>query len=198
VHVIPPLIDNILNEAIGILGEGDGERFDLLDGYSIPIYATNADGLITYFNPACIAFAGRTPSINEDRWCVTWKLYTDKGTFLPHDRCPMAQALQNGAPVRGATAIAERPDGTRLKFMPYPTPLFNEDGRMAGAVNLFIDMTAQAVAVRSQERVAQCRRWMRAINDPTILKRLELLAAEFEHEARHAILASSFQPFPDG
>ena len=35
----------------------------------------------------------------------------------------MAIALKENRPVRGYEAIAERPDGTRVSFVPYPTPL---------------------------------------------------------------------------
>src|SRR3954447_901086 len=83
-----------------------------------PIYVTDADGWITFYNQACIQFAGRTPSLGEDRWCVTWKLYGEDGSFLPHEDCPMAVAIKEKRPVRGAVAAAERPDGTRVMFMP--------------------------------------------------------------------------------
>jgi hypothetical protein len=45
------------------------------------------------------------------------------GTPLPHDQCPMAIALKENRPVRGVEAVAERPDGTRVPFIPFPTPL---------------------------------------------------------------------------
>ena len=44
--------------------------------------------------------------------------------------------------VRGLTAVAERPDGTRVNFQPYPTPVLGEDGELLGAVNMLIDVTA--------------------------------------------------------
>ena len=52
--------------------------------------------------------------------------------------------------MRGSEAIAERPDGTRVNFPPYPTPLFDEEGILIGAVNMFIDITSmeQAQALR--------------------------------------------------
>jgi hypothetical protein len=63
-------------------------------------------------------FAGRTPAVGRDRWCVTWKPYTDEGEFLPHDECPMAVAIKTKFAVRGVTAVAERPDGTRVNSGP--------------------------------------------------------------------------------
>ena len=40
----------------------------------------------------------------------------------------MAQALKERRPIRGAEAIAERPDGTRVTFVPYPTLLHDASG----------------------------------------------------------------------
>lgn len=91
--------------------------------------------MITYFNPACIDLTGRRPEVGADRWCVTWRLYTNAGEFLPHDACPIAVAINTQRPIRGVTAVAERPDGTRVIFRPYPTPIFDKDGKFAGAVN---------------------------------------------------------------
>ena len=55
----------------------------------------------------------------------------------------MAQAIRERQPVRDAVAIAERPDGSRAAFRPYPTPLFDEHGNFTGAVNMLIDVTDQ-------------------------------------------------------
>ena len=38
-------------------------------------------------------------------------------------------------------AIAERPDGTRVPFVPYPTPLKDAAGRVIGAINVLMDTT---------------------------------------------------------
>jgi two-component sensor histidine kinase len=48
--------------------------------------------------------------------------------------------------VRDAEAVAERPDGSRICFVPYPTPLRDEDGRLVGAVNMLVDITARKQA----------------------------------------------------
>lgn len=177
-------MDGILGQAAVILQKWDREQFAALDALPLPLYATDAEGTITYFNPACIAFAGRTPSVNEDRWCVTWKLYTDDGKFLPHDQCPMAVTLKDGVPVRGVTAIAERPDGTRLNFMPFPTPLRGGNGAVTGAFNVFLDITAEKQAARLRAQAARCRHWIRSVNDQVTIERLTLWAAELDEKAR--------------
>jgi hypothetical protein len=45
----------------------------------------------------------------------------------------MAMALKEKRAIRGAEAVAERPDGTRVPFLAYPTPLLDEAGLLAGA-----------------------------------------------------------------
>src|SRR3984893_5352636 len=125
---------------------------DLLDALPAPIYTTDAAGRITFFNEAAVEFSGRTPEIGSDRWCVTWRLYWPDGRPMAHDECPMATALKEDRPIRGGEAIAERPDGTRVPFMAYPTPLHDASGRLVGAVNMLVDLTAakEVEAVRSR------------------------------------------------
>ena len=50
-------------------------------------------------------------------------------------------ALKERRPIRGMEAIAERPDGTRVPFIPYPSPLFDAAGTLTGAVNTLVDIT---------------------------------------------------------
>ncbi len=128
---------------------GDHYFRELLDALPVALYVTDAAGRIIFFNEACIEFAGRTPVLGSDYWCVTWRLLNPDGTPLPHDRCPMAIALKEDRAVRGAEAIAERPDGTRVPFIPYPTPLHDAAGRLVGAVNMLVDITERKKAEES-------------------------------------------------
>ncbi len=130
----------------------DSERRlqDLIAAIPAAIYTTDAEGRITYFNDGAVELAGRTPTIGSDEWCVTWKLYTPDGKPLPHDQCPMAIALKEGRPVRNTEAIAERPDGTLVPFLPYPTPLFDADGKLVGAINMLVDISERKEAEANQ------------------------------------------------
>ena len=126
-------------------GSREKQFRDLLQALPAAIYTTDADGRITFFNRACIEFAGRTPTIG-DMWCVTWKLFWPDGTPLAHEDCPMAIALKENRPVRNVEAVAERPDGSRICFMPYPTQLRDAEGRLLGAVNMLVDITTRKQA----------------------------------------------------
>jgi PAS domain-containing protein len=171
--------DEILRAALTAVEHGG----DALDALATPVYATDAYGVVTRFNRACIGFAGRTPRVGEDRWCVTWKLYTDEGEFLPHDQCPMAQAIRTRHPVRGLTAIAERPDGSRVNFMPFPTPWLGEDGELLGAINMLIDVTDYRQSAELLSQAYKCRRLANGAGDRRTMDALNLMAAEYEAKA---------------
>ena len=149
-----------------------------------PIYTTDADGWITFYNEACIHFAGRTPKVGADRWCVTWKLFGEDGNFLPHEDCPMAVAIKEKRAVRGAVAAAERPDGTRVMFTPYPTPLIGEDGDIVGAVNILIDVTDHRQAGALRVQAMRCRRLAQSLTDQQAVDTLLVMASEYDDKAQ--------------
>jgi PAS domain S-box-containing protein len=123
---------------------------DLLNALPAAIYTTDAAGRITYFNEAAADMWGVRPELGTTEWCGSWKLYWPDGTPLPHDQCPMAQALKENRPIRGAEAIAERPDGRRVPFIPYPTPLCDEAGILVGAINMLVDITERKKSEEQQ------------------------------------------------
>ncbi|WP_011579963.1 MULTISPECIES: PAS domain-containing sensor histidine kinase [Chelativorans] len=132
------------------LRESERHMRDLLEALPAAVYTTDAAGHITFYNKAAVEMAGRTPQAG-DLWCVTWRLYNPDGTPLPHDDCPMAVALRENRPVRGVEAIAERPDGTRVPFIPYPTPLHDVDGKLVGAINMLVDISERKKAENRQK-----------------------------------------------
>ena len=50
----------------------------------------------------------------------------------------MAVALRENRVIRGVEAIAERPDGTRFRFTPYPTPIHDALGAVKSGINLLV------------------------------------------------------------
>jgi two-component sensor histidine kinase len=47
-------------------------------------------------------------------------------------------------------AVAQRPDGTLVPFIPFPTPLTDETGKLLGAVNMLVDITERKRAEDQQ------------------------------------------------
>ena len=133
------------------LARKDDEMRQILEALPAAVYTTDAHGKITYFNRAAVEQAGREPAIGQDEWCVTFRLFTADGQPLPHHECPMAIALKEKRPVRGVEAMAQRPDGSMFPFLPFPTPMFDEDGELVGAVNMLVDISDRKTAETNQK-----------------------------------------------
>ena len=142
------------NPSLGAKLERDRYFRKVLDELPAAVYTTDAQGHITYYNDAAQDLWGHAPPLGTSEWCGSWKLFWPDGTFLPHGDCPMAIAIKEGRSVRGMEAIAERPDGTRVPFLPYPTPLFDASGILIGAVNMLVDISDRKHADELNQRLA--------------------------------------------
>jgi len=111
---------------------------------------------------------------------------------MRHDECPMAVCLRERRPVLDTEAIAERPDGTRFWFQPYPTPLFDESGNLIGGINMLLDITERKNAEAQIQSDADAltklnelssRLWtMRSLReglDEMLAATIEMLGADF-------------------
>jgi len=136
------------------LNKRERDSDQLLRALPTAVYTTDAAGRITSYNDAAAELWGVHPDIGKSEFCGSWKLYWPDGTPLPHDECPMALALKEKRPISGMEAIAERPDGTRIPFMAYPTPLFDASGALTGAVNMLVDITERRQAEVASQRLA--------------------------------------------
>jgi len=147
-HVMPPA------EPLGAqaaLRERERRFRELLGALPAAVYTTDAAGRITYYNEAAAALWGQRPHIGASEWCGSWKLYWPDGRPMPHDECPMAVAVKEDRPARDMEAVCERPDGTRVPFIAYPTPLHDEAGLLVGAVNTLVDISERK---RTEEQQA--------------------------------------------
>ncbi|MGF6233805.1 PAS domain S-box-containing protein [Inquilinus ginsengisoli] len=126
----------------------------LLRSLPVAVYMTDAEGWITFFNDAAARLWGTEPEIGKARYNGALRLFRPDGTPLPHDEAPLALSLRERLPVLGVDTIAERPDGSRVHFVPYPTPLFNAAGALTGAVSILIDVTERYRAELAAQRLA--------------------------------------------
>jgi hypothetical protein len=167
-------------------------RAELFREFRSPVYTTDADGWLTYYNDAAADLWGYRPELGRTRWCGCWRIYTPDGTLLPLDQCPMAVAIKEGRPVRGVQAVLERPDGTRIPFMPYPTPLRDASGNLVAASNVLLAITKLSgsdsidlPAVQSDEPMPEMREASLELEDLTGLLQATLAAladVEFSHQ----------------
>src|SRR4029079_6641009 len=173
--------DQILETALNALA-ANPECRAVLDELPAPVYTTDNEGRVTYWNRACVEFAGREPVLGRDRWCVTWQLYKTSGARLAHLECPMAQSIRERRPIRNAIAIAERPDGSRAAFRPYPTPLFDDHGNFTGAVNMLIDVSREQSEALARQ-AEHCRRLADAMYNRETSDVLTSMAERFDQTA---------------
>jgi PAS domain S-box-containing protein len=148
------------------------------------VYMTDAMGRITFYNEAAAALWGCRPELGDSKFCGSWKLYWPDGTPLPHDQCPMAMALHQKKPIRGIEAVAERPDGTRITFIPYPTPLFDNTGRLSGAVNMLVDISERK---RGEQALAE-----REAQLAVFIEHAPAAIAMFDREMRYLAVSRRF------
>jgi PAS domain S-box-containing protein len=133
---------------------GDGYFREVLDALPAAVYITDPAGRITYYNEAAAMLWGHRPELGKSEWCGSWKLFWPDGSPLPHGECPMALAVKERRPIRDMEAVAERPDGSRVSFIPYPTPLYDASSRFVGAVNMLVDITERKRAEVYAQRLA--------------------------------------------
>jgi PAS domain S-box-containing protein len=151
------------------------------------VYTTDAIGRITFYNEAAAELWGRRPVIGQDEWCGSWRIYTPDGERVPLDQCPMAVALKENRSVRGVEAVVQRPDGVKIPFLPYPTPIQDASGKLIGALNLLVNITDRKTTESTLERR---NKWLKLFSEAsTIFAQAtdpgQMLQALFEQVYKH-------------
>jgi PAS domain S-box-containing protein len=123
---------------------------DLLEALPAAVYTTDAFGRISFYNQAAVDLAGRPPASNAAA-VLAWALFRPDGTPLPPEEYPAAMTLKENRPQRGSELLVERPDGTRVPFISYSTPLHDEMGELIGAVNMLVDISERRQAEANQK-----------------------------------------------
>jgi PAS domain S-box-containing protein len=141
-------------QPLALSAEAEQRVNALLHALPTAVYTIDAAGRITFYNDAAAALWGCRPRLNSDEWCGSWRLFWPDGTPLPHDECPMALALRENRAIHGMEAACERPDGTRIPFMAFPSPLHDAEGKIIGAVNMLVDISEHKRSEQSALRLA--------------------------------------------
>ncbi len=132
-----------LKAANDSLEEGNLRYERVMDKLPSAFYTTDAKGVITYFNRAAAKLWGRRPVIGKDRWCGSFRLYTRSGKLIPHSDCPLALSIKQKRPVPRKEIVAQRPDGSRVTFIPQISQVRDSSGHIIGTSNILRDITQQ-------------------------------------------------------
>jgi signal transduction histidine kinase len=128
------------------------------------VYTCDRQGVITYYNQRAVDLWGRAPRQGDtgERFCGSFRLFHLDGSPLPHHLTPMADVLRTGRPVENQEVVIERPDGSRVTVNASITPLYDEKGRQAGALNVFQDISPRK---RAEQALAHEREMLEKMID---------------------------------
>jgi PAS domain-containing protein len=128
---------------------------EVFEPLTTPVYTTDADGWLTYYNDAAAKLWGYRPVLGKARWCGAWRLFDHEGADLPHERSPMAETLRRGEPTGGQQILLERPDGTRVAVMPYPAPLRDASGKLVAGFSVILPVSTASTASLLSGHISQ-------------------------------------------
>lgn len=146
------LDDQGQSRASDAASESPRHLYDTIDSLPVAIFSTDADGRLTYFNQACVEFAGYQPTPGDD-WTVRLKLFHE-GKPIPHNENPLVIALGEGRSFRDLELEVQRPDGSIINSFATIDPIRNERGEVAGVTSVFHDITAVKQAEQTKARLA--------------------------------------------
>ena len=119
------------------------------------IYACDAEGRITFYNRRAVELWGREPNPDDsERFCACHKVFLMDGKYVPPHETPMAIAIRDGKRFRNVEATVERPDGSRFVATVNIDPVWDAEGKIRGAINVFEDITDQKRAQIAVQRLA--------------------------------------------
>ena len=150
-------------QAAGVLRESEQRLRQLTSLMPAAVYSCDREGRITFFNRRAAEIWGREPKLNDsmEKYSGCFRLLGPDGSQIPHSQGPMAMAVKTGKSVRNEEAIIERPDGSRSVLTVNIDPLFDSDGRLSGAINVFEERHRFKAGGASQPAVGRHRRVFR-------------------------------------
>lgn len=95
------------------------------------------------------------------------------GREIPTEELPMQKAAATGKPLHGSSFDAVCADGRVINFYGHAVPLFDEEGKVRGAIGVFDDMTERKRAEESlRASEEQFRKLFMSINEGFYLSRI--------------------------
>ncbi|GEO11176.1 response regulator [Segetibacter aerophilus] len=128
-------------EARKRIEESEKRVRQLIENLPEAVYTCDAEGKIELYNNAAVKLWGREPVIGKDYWSGAYKTYYINGSPILPEEGPMASTLKNGKGNFEFEVIIEHPNGEKRFARANPIPLFDNDKKLVGAVNMIVDIT---------------------------------------------------------
>ncbi|HEU5047291.1 MAG TPA: ATP-binding protein [Rickettsiales bacterium] len=133
---------------------------DILQLMPAALYTTDKEGTLTFYNNAAAELWEKRPEIGKTKWHQFASVYTPEGVELPWQQHPFSIALAEKRPVRGVEVALKHCDGTLVPVLPHPTPMYEEDGSFAGALNMLVDISARK---ETETMLKRRNKWLRLL-----------------------------------
>jgi len=141
---------------------------EVLDVLPVAVYTCDKEGRITYFNEAAVTLWGYRPDMGNPllKFCAFHKVFLS-GVYIPPEDTPMAIAVATGQQFGDVQAVFQRPDGSSFHALISVEPLYDNENRITGAVNVFRDISeikkSEAIIKENEIRMRQL---MYSLNTP--------------------------------
>jgi PAS domain S-box-containing protein len=162
----PPIVSPSLEETLRASDE-------ILDLLPVAVCICDAAGRIVQYNRRAMEFWGRVPEPDQtfDQFYANVTFLDAGGRQLPRSR--VAEVVATGRPVRDEEVMVERPNGERSAILLNIDPLIGADGRPAGAISCFQDVTERKRMVEAlnhsrEDLRLQEQRWRATYNHAAI------------------------------
>jgi len=120
----------------------------VLDGLSEGLYVTNRERKILYWNKTAEQLTGFTAEKVVGSFCYNNILMhvDEQGTSLCKTMCPLAKTIYDGE-VRTSRVFLHHADGQRIPVVVRINPIFDANGEISGATELFSNDSASLSAL---------------------------------------------------
>ena len=164
------------NVVVDITEQKEAEEFRavVMDNMAEGLYALDADGLVTYMNPAASSMLGWTEDeLRGKPMHATVHFQRVDGSKIPVEECPLLQVRTQGRSVRILDDAYTRKDGSIFPVAYSSAPL--RSGRtLQGVVVVFRDITDEKKEQAAAQRELDALTWLGRIRDAIDENRLVL------------------------
>jgi diguanylate cyclase (GGDEF)-like protein/PAS domain S-box-containing protein len=129
---------------------------NLIDNLYDGVYFVDRERVITYWNKGAEELTGYSSSNALGKSCYDNFLahVNDSGENLCHTDCPLKEALENGNSTEAEIYLHHR-DGHRVPVTTKVFPIFDENGEISGAVEIFSDNSSHVANKRRIDELQQ-------------------------------------------
>jgi PAS domain S-box-containing protein len=157
-----------------------------LDAIPTGLCVCRADGTLTRYNRRAVTLWGRAPRLDDpsELSAGNFRRYTPQGMPLAFGATPVATTLRTGQPVMGAEVIIERPDNAQVPVLMNVAPLHDGQGRVAGAICSFQELTERK---RAEEALRAS-----AAELQSVINRTPFMLVRCGHDLRYRFVSEAY------